>query len=73
MQPGDAVKAVQKPHAPAAIVTLEADIDPALYIRCFCPAEAAELAEREYHSTRPASWLKNSPGKLLFSQAGHFR
>jgi len=29
-----------------------------LFIRHFTPADAADRAEREYRSTRPASWLK---------------
>jgi hypothetical protein len=29
-----------------------------LDIRRFRPEEAAELAEREYHSTRPPDWIK---------------
>jgi hypothetical protein len=29
-----------------------------LYVRGFSPEQAAELAEREYGSTRPSAWIK---------------
>jgi hypothetical protein len=29
-----------------------------LFIRRFSPAEAADRAEREYHSTHPPDWVK---------------
>ena len=52
-----ALKALERLHAPAATVTPER-IRTQLYIRRVEPAEAAKYAEREYHSTRPPSWLK---------------
>ena len=51
------MKALQRLHAPAATVMPER-IWTQLFIRRFDPAEAAELAEREYRSTRPADWIK---------------
>src|SRR5215210_5136125 len=54
-----ALKALQRLHAPAATVTPER-IWTQLYIRRAEPAEAAASAGRQYHSTRPPSWLKRS-------------
>jgi hypothetical protein len=51
----DAVKALQRLNARTAFATPERLWT---HIRRFSPAEAAELAEREYRSTRPPEWLK---------------
>jgi hypothetical protein len=53
----DAVKALQKLHWSAAAVTRDA-LWSKLYVRGLSPEEAAKLAEREYHSTRPPDWVK---------------
>ena len=53
----DAVKAIQKLHWSAAAVTRNG-LWTNLYVRGFSPEEAAKLAERECHSTRPPDWLK---------------
>jgi hypothetical protein len=52
-----AVKACQKVHERAAIVTRESIWTRALILRLE-PTEAAELAAREYDSTHPAAWIK---------------
>jgi hypothetical protein len=52
-----AVKALQKRHERAAIATRESMWTRA-YILRLDPAEAAELAAREYDSTHPPSWIK---------------
>ena len=51
------MKALQRLHAPAALVTRDG-LWNKLYVRGFSPKQVAELAEREYHSTQPSSWLK---------------
>ena len=53
----DAVKALQKAHERAAAVTRDS-IWARAYILRLDPAEAAELAAREYDSTHPPSWAK---------------
>jgi len=50
------MKALQRLHERAAVVTAIAYGQ--AYILRLDPAEAAELARREYDSTRPPSWLK---------------
>ena len=52
-----AVKALQKRHEGAAAVTRES-IWTRAYIMRLDPAQAAELAAREYDSTHPPSWIK---------------
>ena len=52
-----AVKALHRLHAPAAMVTRDG-LWTRFYVRGFSPKQAAELAEREYYSTQPPSWLK---------------
>jgi len=52
-----AVKAVQKLHDRAAAVTGES-IWTRAYILRLSPADAAELAAREYDSTHPPDWIK---------------
>jgi len=52
-----AVKALQRLHERAAAVTRES-IWTRAYIMRLDPANAAELAAREYDSTHPPSWLK---------------
>ncbi|MFL5047812.1 MAG: hypothetical protein ACJ8EA_23515 [Xanthobacteraceae bacterium] len=51
------MKALHRLHAPAAMVTRDG-LWTRFYVRGFSPKQAAELAEREYHSTQPPSWLK---------------
>jgi hypothetical protein len=53
----DAVNALQKLHERAAIVTRES-IWTRAYILRLDPAQAAEIAAREYDSTHPPSWIK---------------
>jgi hypothetical protein len=53
----NAVKALKRLHERAAIVTPER-LWTQLYIRRLDPAEAAELAAREYDSTHPPAWVK---------------
>jgi hypothetical protein len=52
-----AVKALRKLHERAAIVTRES-LWTRAYIMRLDPAEAAELAAREYDSTHPPDWIK---------------
>jgi hypothetical protein len=52
-----AEKALQKLHERAAAITRES-IWTRAYILRLDPAEAAELAAREYDSTHPPSWIK---------------
>ena len=52
-----AVKALQRLHERAAVVTRDR-IWTRAYILRLDPAEAAELAAREYDSTHPPSWVK---------------
>jgi len=51
------VKALQKRHEGAAAVTRES-IWTRAYIMRLDPAQAAELAAREYDSTHPPDWIK---------------
>jgi hypothetical protein len=51
------VKALQKAHERAAAVTRDS-IWTRAYILRLDPAEAAELAAREYDSTHPPDWIK---------------
>jgi hypothetical protein len=53
------VKACQKAHERAAAVTRES-IWSRAYIMRLSPAEAAEIAAREYDSTHPAAWVKRT-------------
>ena len=52
-----AVKALQKLHERAAAVTRDG-LWTRAYILRLAPAEAAELAAREYDSTHPPAWVK---------------
>jgi len=52
-----AVKALQRRHERAAVVTRDR-IWTRAYILCLDPAEAAELAAREYDATHPPAWVK---------------
>jgi hypothetical protein len=52
-----AVRALQKLHERAARATRES-IWTRAYIMRLNPAEAAEIAAREYDSTQPPSWIK---------------
>jgi hypothetical protein len=52
-----AVKALQRLHERAAVVTRES-IWTRAYILRLEPAEAAQLAAREYDSVHPPAWIK---------------
>jgi len=51
------VKALQRLHERAAVVTRDR-IWTRAYILRLDPAEAAELAAREYNATHPPAWVK---------------
>jgi hypothetical protein len=53
----NAVKALHRLHARAAIVTREW-LWTQLYVQGFSPAEAARLAEQEYRTMHPPAWIK---------------
>jgi hypothetical protein len=53
----DALKALEWLRSPAARVTRDG-FWTKLYVQGFRPAEAAELADREYRSTHPLHWFK---------------
>jgi len=53
----NAVKALQRIHAPAVAVTRDG-LWTKLYARGLIPEKAADLAQRKYHGTHVPAWIK---------------